>query len=125
MRTIKAGQDTCILSYGPTVKMAFDVAMVLEEKGGSVSVISCHTIKPLDAAGVANACKTHARVIVIEEMVPHGSLGSRVKEIAWDTGAGCELKCFSLRDDFIHHYGDHGELLGAHGLTVADIVDGL
>lgn len=123
LRTIRKGTDTCILSYGPTVKMALDVAGKLEsEKGESVSVISCHTLKPLDTEGVAEALRGHSRVVVIEEMVPHGGLGSRVKEIAWDSGAGCDLKCFSLKDDFIHVYGDHGDLLGAHGLSVSEIV---
>ena len=122
IRTIKNGKDTCILSYGPTVKMALDVAHALEEKSESVSVVSCHTIKPLDVEGVANACNTHGRVIVIEEMVPHGGLGSRVKEIAWDTGASCDLKTFSLMDNFIHCYGNHGELLAAHGLTKESIL---
>jgi transketolase len=59
----------------------------------------------------------HSRVVVVEEHVPHGGLGSRVKEIAWETGARCRLTCFSLRDQFIHCYGSHADLLGAHGLT--------
>ena len=41
---------------------------------------------------------------------------SRVKEIAWDTRAPCRLKTFSLRDEFVHVYGSHGDLLKAHGL---------
>lgn len=123
LRYIRKGKDTCILSYGPMVKMALDVAEKLEsEKGESVSVVSCHTLKPLDTEGVAEALRGHSRVVVIEEMVPHGGLGSRVKEIAWDTGADCALKCFSLKDDFIHVYGDHGDLLDAHGLSVSGIL---
>ena len=126
LRTIQKGKDTCILSYGPTVKMAIDVAEKLQsEKGESVSVISCHTLKPLDTEGVAEALQGHSRAVVIEEMVPHGGLGSRVKEIAWDTGARCDLTCFSLKDDFIHVYGDHGELLDAHGLSAETIAASL
>ena len=126
LRTIKKGTDTCILSYGPTVKMALDVAEKLEsEKGESVSVVSCHTLKPLDTEGIAKALRSHARVVVIEELVPHGGLGSRVKEIAWETKAACDLKCFSLQDDFIHVFGDHGDLLEAHGLTADAVLAGI
>ena len=57
------------------------------------------------------------QVIVIEEMVPHGGLGSRVKEIAWDRRATCRLDTFSLQDEFHHVYGSHEDLLAAHGLT--------
>ena len=119
IRYIRKGTDTCILSYGPTVKMALELADRLkDEHQESVSVVSCHTIKPLDVDGVAAILASHKRVIVIEEHVPHGGLGSRVKEVAWDTQANCELKHFSLQDKFIHVYGAHDKLLAAHGLTV-------
>ncbi len=122
IRYLKKGTDTCILSYGPTVKMALDVAARLEaERGESVSVVSCHTIKPLDRDGIAAALRGHRRVVVMEEHVPHGGLGSRVKELAWDIKAPCELKTFSLQDKFIHCYGDHAELLAAHGFTAPQI----
>lgn len=126
IRYLRKGKDTCILTYGPITKLALDVALRLEaEQGESVSVVSCHTLKPLDAEGVAAACKTHKRVVVIEEMVPHGGLGSRAKEIAWDIGAGCAIHCFALHDDFIHVYGSHGDLLDAHGLSVGAFIDQL
>lgn len=121
LRYLKKGKDTCILSYGPTLKMVGDLAERLEADGQGVSVVSCHTIKPLDGDGVAAALRNHKRVIVIEEMVPHGGLGSRVKEIAWDISADCDLKTFSLKDEFMHIYGDHHELLSAHGIDVDTI----
>ena len=122
LRYIKKGTDTCILSYGPIMKMAVDVAARLEaERGENVSIFSCHTIKPLDVEGVANVLKRHRRVVVIEEHVPHGGLGSRVKEVAWDTRAQCELKAFSLQEKFIHVYGSHDQLLKEHGLDADTI----
>ncbi len=117
VRYLKRGSDIAIISYGITVAMAQELAKDLEEKGLSVSVISNHTIKPLDVEGIREILSTHKKVIVIEEHVPHGGLGSRVKEVAWDAGASCELKCFSLKDEFIHFYGSHSELLREHGLT--------
>ena len=53
----------------------------------------------------------------MEEHVPHGGLGSRIKEIAWDIGAICRLDAFSLKDQFIHCYGSYEELLARHGLS--------
>ena len=121
LRYLKKGRDTCILSYGPTLKMVGDLAERLEADGHSVSVVSCHTIKPLDDNGIADALRNHKRVLVIEEMVPHGGLGSRVKEIAWDIRADCDLKTFSLKDEFMHIYGDHEQLLEFHGLDLQSI----
>lgn len=121
VRYLKKGSDIALLSYGINVAMAFDIAKQLEANGNSVSVLSCHTIKPLDKEGVRQVLASHDRVAVVEEHVPHGGLGSRVKEIAWDMGARCRLDCFSLKDEFIHFYGNHEELLNVHGLSVPAI----
>ena len=84
-------------------------------------MVSAHTVKPLDREGIANALRHHAQVIVLEEMVPHGSMAGQVKEIAWDTHARCRLDTFTLQDRFIHNYGSHNDLLSAHGLDLQSI----
>lgn len=116
LRYLKRGRDTCILGYGSILKVGAELAAKFESRGESVSLVSVHTVKPLDTAGVEAALRLHKRVVVIEEMAPSGGLGARVKEIAWDIGAKCRLECFSLRDAFLHNYGSHGDLLAAHGL---------
>lgn len=125
IRYLQRGTDVALISYGITVSLANKVAAKLEASGKSVSVLSCHTIKPLDRAGVEQVLGSHKHVAVIEEHVPHGGLGSRVKEIAWDCKAGCRLDTFSLKDDFIHCYGTHDELLNAHGLSVESVLEKL
>ena len=84
LRTICRGEETCLITYGPTgIKMAFDLKNnYLQDQ--STSIVSCHSIKPLDIAGLKTLFDTHDRVIVIEEHVPHGGLSSRIKEFAWD-----------------------------------------
>jgi transketolase len=125
LRYLKRGCDTAILTYGPLITRALEVAARLEAKGESVSVVSVHTLKPLDRDGIAAALADHARVIVMEENVPHGALASRVKGIAWDTRASCDLKVFTLKDEFIHFYGSYEELLAQHGLSVDQVMRGL
>lgn len=124
-RYLKKGDGSlCVLSYGITVAMAFDIAERYEAAtGGSASIVSMHTIKPIDRDGVAGILADHQQVCVVEEHVPHGGLGSRVKEIAWDEKATCELRAFSLKDEFIHFYGNHQELLTEHGLEAGRISD--
>lgn len=122
VRYLQRGTDVALISYGITVGMAKKVAAKLEASGKSVSVLSCHTIKPLDRAGVEQVLASHKCVAVIEEHVPHGGLGSRVKEIAWDSRATCHLETFSLKDEFIHCYGTYDELLHAHGMGAEDIL---
>ena len=122
LRYLQRGEDVCILSYGVITAKALEVAKALAEQGKSVSVVSCHTVKPLDREGIIEALKRHKQVIVIEEHVPEGGLASRTKQIAWDIKADCDLHTFTLQDEFIHNYGSHDDLLAAHGIAVPKIL---
>jgi transketolase len=121
LRYLQRGSDVCIVGYGPILKTGVDLARRFEAAGKSVSIVSCHTLKPLDEAGVRQLLASHGHVIAIEEMAPYGGLGPRLKAVAWDARAKCRLDTFALKDDFIHVYGSHGDLLAAHGLSLDEI----
>jgi transketolase len=125
LRYLREGSDACVLGYGPILKMGIDAAAALATKGMSVSVASVHTLKPLDREGVVDLLGRFSRVVVLEEMVPQGGLGDAVKAIAWDSGVSCDIRCLSLKHEFVHCYGSHNDLLAAHGLDVAAIVRAL
>lgn len=122
LRYLRRGDDVCILAYGSIMSLAARLANALETGGERVSLVSVHTIKPLDTAAIAEALATHKKVVVIEEMAPVGGLAARVKEIAWDTKANVDIKTFSLQDSFKHHYGSHAEHLSAHGLDFESVL---
>ena len=122
LRTLRRGRDTCILSYGGIMKMAFEVADAIEKEGESVAVMNAHTLKPIDEEGIRRTLRDYKRVIVIEEHAPQGGLASRMKQIAWETKASCVLQAFTLKDEFIHCYGSQEDLLAAHGLSVPAIL---
>jgi transketolase len=123
VRTIKPGTDVCILSYGPIMKMAFDVAVRIEEQGRSVAVTSVHTLKPLDTQGIARILTRFPQVVVVEEHSERGGLAAQVKQIAWDHRARCDLRTFSLKDEFIHVFGSHADVLAAHGISAGTIFE--
>jgi transketolase len=117
VRYLRRGSDICILTYGVITKMAMAIADRLQAQGKSVSVVSCHTMKPLDRPGIITSLRNHRQAIVIEEHAPQGGLAAQTKQIAWDIKAECRLDTFSLQDAFIHNYGSHDDLLAAHGLS--------
>jgi transketolase len=121
LRYIKRGSDVCILSYGVIMQKAMQLAARFEATGKSVSVVSCHTLKPLNVGGIADALARHKHVVVLEEHAPQGGLAPRTKQIAWDTRATCRLDTFTLQDAFIHNYGSHDDLLSAHGIDMAQM----
>jgi transketolase len=125
IRTLREGYDVCILSYGPITKRAFEVADRFRARGRSAAVVSVHTLKPLDKSGIIDILRRFAHVIVIEECAPNGSLSMRVKELAWESRAVCRLDVFTLRDQFVHCYGSHDDLLAEHGLAPERICEQL
>jgi transketolase len=126
VRLIKDAADVCIISYGPIMKMAFDVAARIErETGRTVALVSAHTLKPLDVDGIARLLARFETVAVVEEHSERGGLGGQVKQIAWDQRATCALHTFALKDEFIHEFGAHSDLLRAHGLTADAIFDAI
>ena len=122
LRYLQRGTDVCIVSYGVIMKLAVQVAERLQAAGKSVSIASCHTVKPLDRAGIERALREHRQVIVIEEHAPQGGVAAQTRQIAWDARAECRLDTFTLKDEFIHNYGSHDDLLAAHGLSVDQIL---
>ena len=121
LRRLRAGVDICIIAYGGIMKRAFAVAERLEAAGNSVALVSAHTLKPLDDARIAELLRAFPTVVVIEECAPTGGLSQQVKEIAWDSGARAKIHTFALKDEFIHCYGNHDDLLDAHGLSVEEM----
>ena len=117
LRYLKKGKDIAIISYGVTVSLALKISRELDKKGKSTSVISCHSIKPIDLKGIKNMMKNHKQIIVIEEHVSHGGLSSRVKEIGFDNKYINPINCFTLKDQFIHFYGSRDQFLEVHGLS--------
>jgi transketolase len=125
IRYITRGSDVCVLTFGHVMDLASTVAKELEGQGRSVSLVSCHTMKPIDSAGIAELLHQHKIVVTVEEHSCVGGLAAQVKQIAWDSKASCTLKTFSLKDEFIHCYGSHNDLRAAHGLSSTLIMEAI
>lgn len=124
IRRIREGKKVNVMSYGPMLKMARDVADRLEQVDhAAVGLISAHTLKPLDRAGIADLLRRSETLVVMEEHSEIGGLAAQVKQIAWESGARCRIFGFSLKDRFIHVFGSQEELWRAHGISVDLVCD--
>lgn len=122
VRVLKRGSRHCLITYGVITKMVLEIANELEKRGISTSVVTTPTLKPLDREGLAAIVQEHEEVSVIEECVPR-ALGVEVEALAHRVGYSGRVNTFSLRDEFIHCYGNHGDILAAHGLTREAVFD--
>ncbi len=75
---LRDGKDVTIIANGLMVSIALDAADALAKQGIQARVLDMHTVKPCDDAAVLAAARETGRIVVAEEHLAHGGLGSAV-----------------------------------------------
>lgn len=118
---LRDGSDVTIIANGLMVAAAMDAATELAKTGVSARVIDMHTIKPIDEEAIAKAARETQRIVVAEEHLMFGGLGSVVATVVGRT-VPVPLAYVNVGDCFAES-GDPQGLLDKYGLTPAAIVD--
>lgn len=82
----KEGKDITLLATGGILQDAMQAANILKEQGVNASVISMHSIKPIDKNAIIDAANETGGIVTIEEHNIDGGLGSAVAEVCMDNG---------------------------------------
>ncbi len=113
------GKDGTILAVGSMVEVAVKAAAILKEKGFSVSVYDCRSVKPLDIETLEKV-KFSPRIWTIEEGTKIGGFGSAV--ILKLEGFRDKIDAIGIEDTFVGH-GTRKELLENVGLSAEKIAE--
>ncbi|HRO45927.1 thiamine pyrophosphate-dependent enzyme [Agriterribacter sp.] len=71
---IKEGSDITIVSYGATLRIAHEAAILLDEMGASCEVIDVQTLLPFDINNsILDSLKKTSRIIFADEDLPGGA----------------------------------------------------
>ena len=97
---IVSGRDVGIISTGLMTERALDAAALLAAAGVGVGVLHVPTIKPFDAAAVADFARRSALLVSAENHVTSGGLASLVAEALFDAGLPRRLLRIGLPDRF-------------------------
>ena len=117
--TMRQGKDATVIAMGIMVAKALEAADILARQGIDCRVINMHTLKPLDEASVVKAASETGAIVVAEEHLAQGGLGSRVAQtIAREKPVPMEF--VNLGDRYALS-GKAEELLQRYGLTARDI----
>lgn len=117
---LRDGKDITIIANGLLVAPALKAAEQLAADGIQARVLDMHTVKPLDEAAVIAAAKDTGRILVAEEHLLHGGLGSVVSM--------CVSQNHPVPMDFIgihDTFGESGtpeELIHKYGMTAENVV---
>lgn len=125
IRQILDGDKLAILTYGSIASTAINVSNLLQQNSVSCSVYFASTLKPFDFQGLSEIFAKHKNIAVIEEHVARGGLASIIKQFAFDVKWRGQIHSFHLKDEFLHKYDSHEELLKLHHLDSKSIFEKL
>ena len=72
------GSDVTIVSFGKIIKVAYEVADLLQKENISVEVIDLRTIRPIDYDTIVTSIKKTNRCVILEEAWPLASISSEI-----------------------------------------------
>ncbi len=102
--TLQTGNDIAFLAFGNMVVPAFQAAQTLAAEGISVEVVNLRWAKPLDEAKIVEVAKRTGKLLIMEEGVLPGGVGSGVLEVLSAHGLSqVQTKLFGIPDKFIEH----------------------
>lgn len=119
---IPGGQDAVILAYGRMTQNAIQASELLVQRGLSVGVIDCCSLKPLDMDCLRALFERKAKIVTIEEGEMIGGFGSEIARVCVEENADAPVQIIGLENRFITH-GSVPELLRECGLMPEQLAD--
>ena len=117
--TMRQGSDATIIAMGIMVARALEASDILARQGIDCRVINMHTLKPLDEEAILKAASETGAIVVAEEHLAHGGLGSRIAQVVAKERP-VPMEFVNLKDSYAIS-GKADELLQRYGLTANDI----
>src|SRR6202046_1821288 len=77
-RTVHAGNDVTLLSYGPLVRTCLEAALAAADDGRSIEVIDLRSLSPLDMATIAASVARPGRCVIAHEAPVYAGLGAEI-----------------------------------------------
>lgn len=111
--------DVLLVAVGAMVPLALSVSESLEQQGVSSTVIDPRWVMPVPGS-VVSAARDHRIVVVLEDGVKAGGVGSRIRQEMRSHGVDTALNEVGLPSEFIPH-ASRSEIFEEVGLTTEKI----
>jgi transketolase len=116
-RVVKKGSDVAFIATGETVHPALQAAEILEEMHNiSATVISMHTIKPLDYTLLSSVAAQHKAIVTVEEHSVYGGLGEACASFLLQNKMFVPLKIIGIPDEYTVT-GSQAEIFEHYGIS--------
>lgn len=117
---VREGHDLALITTSNMLEQGNHLAERWAEDGISTTLISMHTVKPLDMEIIMTLIRQGKDIITLEEHNIIGGLGSAVAEIIAESGIGIRFKRIAINDEYSHYVGGQEFLREKLGLNVKD-----
>ena len=122
-RIIQEGADLTFIATGEAVLPCMQAAEVLaQEHGITCTVVSMHTIKPLDSTLIMNIAANGKPIITVEEHSIYGGLGEAIGSLLLQNGFHNPFKIVGLPDDHTVS-GSQVEIFEHYGISKKGLSD--
>lgn len=121
-RIICEGDDVAIIANGETVYPAAEAAKLLKEAGIHATVVSMHTVKPLDTGLIASLAQKCKAIITVEEHSVNGGLGEACASFLLQNGYNKPFRIMGIPDEYTVT-GSQVELLNHYKISGKGIVE--
>ncbi len=116
---MRQGKDATVIACGIMVSKALEAANSLASQGVDCRVLNMPTLKPLDEKAIVEAATQTGAIVVAEEHLLHGGLGSRVAQVV-AREKPVPMQFIGINDVYTKS-GKPDELLQQRGLTAEAI----
>lgn len=117
---LSTGQDVTLISYGPTVHTIIEAAELLTKEDISATVLNARFIKPMDIKKLHEVGRSNQPVLIAEEGMLNGGLGSQIATFFMEHGYTNLIKRIGIEDEYIEH-GNVDQILEDLNLTAKPI----
>lgn len=118
--TVSVGNDVGVITYGMLLNNVLEACELAKSDGVSCEVLKLNSIKPIDDEAIIKLAIKNSRIIVVEDVVRHGSVFEEVSSLIAENGIDCKVTGINLGDEFV----THGKQEALYKLTKLD-VDGI
>ena len=121
-RVVREGKGLAIIATGETVYPAWQAANELEKtQGVETTVVSMHTIKPLDTDLLGKLSANGRPIITVEEHMVNGGLGEACASYLFQKGVNNPFHIMGIPDEYTVT-GSQAEIFNHYGISKSGIV---
>jgi len=119
-RILAEGRDVAFIATGEAVIHALQAGRALSAEGISCTVVSVHTIKPLDVQLIRRVAQQCRAVVTVEEHSVHGGLGEACAAVLMQAGIDVGLQIVGIADEYTLT-GSQADIFAHYGLSMESL----